>query len=329
MIDANDEEATARLLRLSGRRLDVPAERAARVRGAVHDVWKVRARRRAVRRGGLSALAILSAAAAIVFAVTSTTRHRQAPIAPPEIVAQVDRVEGHAALEPVGTAAVLSPGDAVRAGSSVRTGATGRTALRLSDGTSVRLDADGLIRFVAPRVIELTRGTVYFDTGRSAAGLEIRTALGTIRDVGTQFEVHLRASSLRLRVRTGVAELRRGAAVVPARAGTELTIAEGDVVSRAVPTYGPGWDWSARLAGPFEIEGRPLAAFLEDLSHEHGWTLRYADAALARDASSIILHGSVSGLRPEEALAVALTTSRLSHRFSDGELLVVRSAEPQ
>jgi ferric-dicitrate binding protein FerR (iron transport regulator) len=169
---------------------------------------------------------------------------------------------------------------------------------------------------------------LYFDTGRSAAGLEVRTPLGTIHDIGTQFEVRLQNSSLRLRVRTGLAELRRGADVVAARAGTELTLAGGATTTRAVATFGSEWGWTAHLATPFDTEGQPLAAFLEYLTHEYGWTLQYADPALARDASSTILHGSIRGLQPEEALAVALTTSGLSYRFRDGgEVLVFRNTE--
>jgi hypothetical protein len=98
-------------------------------------------------------------------------------------------------------------------------------------------------------------------------------------------------------------------------------------VSRKVSAHGPEWEWAVNLAPAFEIEGQPLAAFLEYLSREHGWTLRYADGALARDASSIVLHGSINGLQPRDALAVALTTSGLVYRFRDGDLLVSRTAQ--
>ena len=47
-------------------------------------------------------------------------------------------------------------------------------------------------------------------------------------------------------------------------------------------------------------------------------------AAIAEAAAGIILHGSVQGLPAEEAVGVALTTSGLQYRLSDGELLVFR-----
>jgi hypothetical protein len=55
--------------------------------------------------------------------------------------------------------------------------------------------------------------------------------------------------------------------------------------------------------------------------------LRYADVELASDSRSIILHGSVDGLQPRDALAVALATSGLFHRLRDGQLLISRTAQ--
>jgi ferric-dicitrate binding protein FerR (iron transport regulator) len=221
---------------------------------------------------------------------------------------------------------LLSPHDTVRTGQWLDTDETGRVALRLTDRTSVRLDTRTRARLLSSTIIELTGGALYVDAGRDSTGLEVRTPLGTAYDIGTQFEIRLRDSSLQLRVRTGLVELRRGDRSISARPGTELDVAAGAVVSRTVSAYGPEWEWAASLAPLFEIEGRPLSAFLEHLSREHGWTLRYADATLAHEVSGIILHGSVNGLQPREALAVALTTSGLHHRFQDGEVFVSRTA---
>ena len=70
-----------------------------------------------------------------------------------------------------------------------------------------------------------------------------------------------------------------------------------------------------------------LATFLERLSQEHGWVVRYADPTLASDASGIVLHGSVTGLTVHEALEIATTTSGLRHRLENGELMVFQRTE--
>ena len=84
------------------------------------------------------------------------------------------------------------------------------------------------------------------------------------------------------------------------------------------------WAWAANLAPAFEIEGRTVSAFLEHTAREQGWTLHYADARLTRDSSAIILHGSVAGLPPQDALAVALSASGLAHRLDGEDLHVFR-----
>ena len=108
--------------------------------------------------------------------------------------------------------------------------------------------------------------------------------------------------------------------------GTEITFSASGAVTRPIAPHGPEWDWTASVAPPGEIEGLALSVFLERIAREHGWQLRYADAALANEASGIILHGSVNGLPPREALAITITTSGLSHRLENGELVVFRGS---
>ena len=152
----------------------------------------------------------------------------------------------------------------------------------------------------------------------------MRTRLGIARDIGTQFEVRLNDDALSIRVRSGLVELRYPSGTTAVRGGSEVTV-EGDrAVSRQLATFGPEWQWVAQLAPPFAIEGQPVAAFLEHISREQGWILRFSDAELARDVGTIILHGSVDGLQPETAVTVALRTSNLTYRIHDGELLVSR-----
>jgi ferric-dicitrate binding protein FerR (iron transport regulator) len=324
MSEAGDD-GMARLLRLAGPRLAVPADRTARVRAAVHREWQTRLQRRSRRRAVTTAA--LLAAAAVLMLVIARTRLLDEPATPEgNVVAVVQRIEGEPRLipRPGGAPGRVSTHDSVRAGSWIETDTHARAALGLMDGTSVRIDTGSRARLVSAGVLELTAGSVYVDTGRETAGFEVKTALGTARDVGTQFEVRLGERTLRLRVRTGRVDLRHGPHAVSAQARTEVTMAAEGPVSQDISAYGPEWDWAVSLAPPFEIEGVPLAAFLERLSREQGWTLRYADRALASEASGIILHGSVAGLHSREALDVAIRTSGLVHRLRDGELLVSR-----
>lgn len=324
-----DDDRTARLLRMAGPRAEVPADRAARVRDAVHMHWQAANSRRTGRRRVAAAGAVFAAAAVLMLGVRLGIPRGDVAATPGDVLARVDAVDGLARrlAEAAGSNSgpvTLGPNDALRAGDWMETGVAARASLRLADGTSVRLDTATRIRMLSRTIIELSSGGLYVDTGRDSVGLQIRTRHGTAHDIGTQFEVRVTDAALRLRVRTGLVEVRSGDRSIPARSGTEVTLTPAGAETRVVSVHGPEWDWTADVGATFEIEGKPLAAFLDHLCREHGWTLRYADAALARDASSIILHGSVDGLRPQEALSVALTTSGLAHRFSDGELFIFR-----
>jgi ferric-dicitrate binding protein FerR (iron transport regulator) len=317
-IAGEDESATVRLLRLAGPRRSVPADRAERVRAAVHAEWQIRNRRRAVRRRLQVGSLLLATAAAVVLIVGRLGFRNPVEAPSGDRVAVVEQIDG---------ASALAAGDPILSGGWIETGSETRIALRFSDGTSVRLDSGSRARPLAATAIELAAGAAYVDTGRESGRFEVRTALATARDVGTQFEVRLLDRTLRLRVRSGVVELRDGARSVSGREGTEVIFSETGAVSRPVAVYGSEWNWAARVSRPPDIEGLALSAFLERVARDHGWSVHYADAALAREAAGIILHGSVKGLLAPEAVAVAITTSGLEHRLEKGELVVVRGRD--
>lgn len=321
----------ARLLQLAGPRPDAPPERAQRVREAVLRAWESNRRRRVINRRTAVAATFLTAAALLALVVMMP--RGPLVITGDEVLATGERIEG---VPRLGRSAAgrritlaLARDTPVRSADLVETDSVSRVALRTVEGGSVRLDRASRARLVSRTAIDLVEGAVYIDTPDGSRGFEVRTPLGTLHDIGTQFEVRLGAASVRLRVRTGAVEIRRGDTVIPARAGTEATITSHGVDSRRVSTYGSEWEWTAGLALPFAIEGRPLASFLDHLSREQGWALRYVDAPLAEAASAIVLHGSVDGLKAHDAVDVVIATSGLKYRVHDGELLVYRPEEPQ
>jgi ferric-dicitrate binding protein FerR (iron transport regulator) len=218
----------------------------------------------------------------------------------------------------------LEADDAILVGESIETGGTGRVALRFPDATSVRLDVASRVKMVAPRAVEVSSGAVYVDTGGTSSRFEIRTPLGTVRDVGTQFEVRLIAGRLRVRVRTGVVELSDGRRMMTGHGGTEIFLSATEAESRPYPPYGPDWGWTTEASPTIDMEGVSLATYLDRLAREQGWTVQYVDPNLAREAGGIILHGSVAGLMATEALDVAIATSGLTYRLDDGRLVVSR-----
>lgn len=318
---------TARLLRLAGARAAVAETRQARVRTAVHTAWRADISRRVMRRRLVGAGSAV-AAAAVVIAVTLPDRRVDAPaVQAGARVARVEQVTGAVHIRRrVGERDRVAPllEGSIAPGSWIETGGDGRVALRFQDGTAVRVDAGSRLRAVSSSVVELVGGAVYVDTEREDGRFEVRTPLATARDIGTQFEVRVSHGTLRLRVRSGLVELQEPARSISARAGTEIALSAAGATSRPIPTFGPDWQWATTVAGPLAMEGRSLADFLRHAAREHGLTLRYEDDTVRREARDIVLHGAVTDLTPDEAIAAAIGASGLDHRLEGGVLEVFR-----
>ncbi len=274
----------------------------------------------------------LAAAAVVLIALTIalwTVPDVTAPAAP---VATLAAVTGELEIRPPEgfsrTAAAETIGSIVVSSTRLRTGPNGRAAFELVDGGSLRLDVATRVRLTSAGAIELDRGAVYIDTdGRAPdAAVEVRTQLGVARDIGTRFEVRRPDESLIVRVRGGRVVVDRGGAELVVTQGTGVTLGEdGSRSVDGVRADGPEWDWAQRIAPPFEIEGRTAASFLRWASRETGRSVRFADADVERLATGAVLHGSIEGLTPHQALDAVLPGCGLEAVRRPGVLVVQRA----
>jgi len=320
------EDAVARLVRAAGPRAVAPAEVHARVREAARTAWRegVEARRRRSLLRLAAAAAVLVTLAAAVLVVRS---RRPRPPAPVSMAALVSRVGGVRI-----SGAVSSPeaalGTRVFAGELVETASDGRAALALDDGASLRLDRDTRLRLDSPAIVRLERGAVYVDSGPRGRSLQIRTPRGLATDTGTQFELRLADSAVRIRVREGNVEWAQGSVRERAAVGEEMEVdAEGRVRRSAVARHGEPWAWAEQVTPPFQLEGRSLHEFLDWVSRETGFHVRLDGAEAAEKSEKTILHGSSGGMTPEEALAAVLPTCGLAHTIENSEIVIRAAAE--
>lgn len=305
------EDDLAPLLHLAGRRPRLPEGEVAPIRTAAREVFRRQARRSASRRR-LAWTAAAGLAASLLATIGWVLRGPTGPGSHPPVATFAMRI-----------GEVSIPGS-LSAGAVVTTGDNGLAAVRLPAGASVRIDARSAVRFDSPRLVTLQRGAIYVDSGETAstAGIEVATAFGSVRDVGTQFEVRLRSGEIRVRVREGKVIVDHAGEARQARAGGELVLQEDGGFRRAeIPVYGPGWEWVQRLAPPLAIEGASLADFLDWVSRETGLRWRLAEPA-DRSPEEILLHGSIAGLTAEEALAVVLPSCGYRHRREGDQLWV-------
>lgn len=331
----NDHDLIEALLKATGRRPAVPADRTDRVRAAARDDWRHEVARHARRRRvrwGLS----LAAAAVVVMVVGLGIRALQPSITPELSGIRVERVANAAwartrSFPLFRSTVALHAGSIVSWGDAVTTGADARVALRAPSGHSLRLDTDTTLRVLSDRVFALERGAVYVDVrgdrAHAETSLRIDTAVGTIEDHGTQFAVRFDGGSLSLQVREGVVTLSAPAERSVAQAGQKLTLdASGRIMTTEDAGDGAGWSWAEAIAPMMEIEGRSLADFLDWVVRERGVRLRFADSGLAGRAPHIVLRGSIAGMTLEQAATSVLATCGATHRWDEGALVV--DAEP-
>ena len=328
---ASGEAGIRDLIKGAGPRPVVPSEDLAKLRNVAKEKWLEMARMERERSRFGRNTTLLALAASILLAVALgwwlMPEWAEWSRPAPDLVANVELVRGEVLVDGTGVAL----GSGLAAGAVLETGreASG-AALRLVVGHSVRLDRGTRVRLTSDSSFELERGAVYVDSFLAAdgVGVEISTSYGLVKDIGTQFEVRIggnASTDLTVRVREGDVLFERGDVTHAARAGEELTLRrDSDVVETApIERHGGAWDWVERVTPPMDIEGAPIASYLEWVSRETGRELRYSEEALAKSAATETLSGSIEGFTPEQSLSI-LAGSGFGYQVDTGLLLIKR-----
>jgi ferric-dicitrate binding protein FerR (iron transport regulator) len=324
------EDQIGELLRLAGRRRVPDGDEMKKAREAAHAEWTLAVHHRTWRSRWRVLAGSVIAAAACVLAAWAWMRPTRVPtpviVAPIEI-ATLQRITGTIEItsKDLGPRKVREPGVRVKVGDRIAVLDDSRAAFVLASGIAVRLDRGSVAIVEAHDRLALERGAAYIDSGREGghASLRIETSLGVIRHLGTQFEVRVAAASVRVRVREGSIALERAGSRLVGSAGEALTVSDGKPPERErIATTGAEWAWIAELAEPFTLEGATVKSFLDWIGREEGWQWRIEDPALRARADRIVLHGSIEGLTPAEALDVVLPASGLAVRRVGDQLWI-------
>jgi len=312
--DSDEEHQLRQLFSWAAPREAPPAVDEAELRRAVFAEWDALTGRRMVWRR-----AAVAVAAAAVFASAAVLLLR-AGSGPGPMVATVERVQGNVEIGGVRVAV----GDAVPSGAEIET-RSGRVALRLEGGGTLRLATQTSLTLTANAAAELDAGELYFDSEDAALAqhFEVRTSFGTVRDVGTQFVARLEAERLEVGVRDGRVAIARDRETVEARSGERLLIprAAAGVRRETLEKFGSAWAWVEALAPPFDIDGRKLIDFLAWMSAQTGREIVFADSASERIARTTVLNGSID-LEPMAKLKAVLALADLEYAL-DGERIVI------
>jgi ferric-dicitrate binding protein FerR (iron transport regulator) len=317
----------AELIRLAGPRPQPAPFRAARVRAVVEAEW----RRSVQPPRSRGAWRYIAAAAALLFAVALWMGPSwDRPAGPLAIgtteAATFGRVIGNVEWMSAGRQArPVKSGDRVRVGDVIATSATGRVSLLFADGRSVRLDRGARVLIETSTVVRLEQGRLYVDSGgaQSKGSFVIATASGPVREAGTQFVVEAAESSVEIRVREGAVRIDGPQGSLNVAAAEAMLIPRNArPTRRPIALHGAEWAWVEALSAPFKIEGAKLEMFLDWAARELGMPWSFTDAAAARHGRAVVLHGSIDGLTPREALDAVLPATGMTHDIQNGKIRV-------
>jgi hypothetical protein len=317
--ESQQDDALGALIGAAGRRATPPDEAYRHVFTAAHDAWQAKVRSRRARTWQLAvaaSVAIIGIATAMIVQLVPRDM---------TLVASVQVVQGDVAMRAPGSG-TFEPLRSLQApiaiGAEIRTASDGRLALRLAGNGSLRIDADSSVTIAGMTDFRLAAGTLYIDSGDEMPerAFAIGTSLGTVRDIGTQFEVTTEPQSIRVRVRDGAVSISGSGAQADifGSAGEQLRVtAGGNVTRNAFSPYDPDWVWVESLAGAPQVEGQTLIAFLDWVANETGRELRFDTPLTETRARGVILHGDAATLSPLEALDVVLSTTDFTYSLRD------------
>lgn len=316
--DGSDEDLVAGLLKAAGRRPPVRDDVLNALRHRTREHWRRKVAQEQAKRQRRQWLAVAATVVATVGGSWFWSQQKSAP--PPAPIARVAEVFG---------GDWQTPPQGLVPGAILETRGPVRLALRMKDGAALRLDVDTRLELRRQDLVRLEGGGVYIDTEGSDGdvSLAVETALGSARDIGTQFEVRL-DTDLHVRVRRGEVQIDTTGGAHRASAGSYLRVAaDGSVEKGGLSSHGGPWSWVLDAVPANDLEGQSLASALRWMTDETGWEVRFEDAELESQVGDIVILGAGAGLRPEEVAEVLLPGSGLTSGWSDDGVLEVRRLE--
>jgi ferric-dicitrate binding protein FerR (iron transport regulator) len=316
----SDDTGIEDLLREVGARDEPAADLMREVEAAVHAEWQSMLQARRTRRRFVAVSIAASALLAVGGAFFGVRYLAPTPIQ----VAQITRIDGHLLVRPQGqTARELALAQSVSTGETIQTDDRSRAALQFGDAVSLRLDQGTIVKVAAVDELVLTAGALYIDSqARNPQELTVRTDAGSVRHVGTQYEVRTHADEMVVSVREGRVMIANAAGTSSGVAGERIRVTpRGQIVRSTVAAHDPNWQWAARTAPQFDINDHTLATFLEWVARETGRKVVYSSSQAQSAASGLKLRGSIAGLDPDTALEAVLSTTQL-HRYQTKDELI-------
>jgi len=205
-------------------------------------------------------------------------------------------------------------------------------ALAWAKGGSLRVGANTRIEFTDERSVFLIAGRAYFDSlpdaeaagidGGDAPAFTLRTELGDVYHVGTQYMGEVDDDAL-------VVSVREGKVFIDGKFH-ERTVSSGFRVSMAgrqqpsvsnVSRSGEAWEWVHETMPPRDVEGQTVYEFVSWVSRELGLDFDFDEQAEAVAREKARLKGEID-TGPAEALKLGLASAALDWHIEEGVIYI-------
>ena len=204
-------------------------------------------------------------------------------------------------------------------------------ALAWGNGGSLRVDANSRIEFRDEESVFLISGRAYFDSrpGAGVAGTDtgetpvftLRTELGDVHHVGTQYMAEVVGDALTVTVREGEVFVDGKFHEETILSGRRVLMAGRQQPSVSnISRSGEAWEWVHRMMPPREIKGQKVHDFVTWVSRELGLDFHF-DEELAAIARTEEIRGDFrSG--PTDALRQGLLSAALDWYIEGGVIYI-------
>ena len=322
------DEAVTALLRKAPPRPPPPDADARAIRRVVESEWRTAVGRRRRRK---MTLGLAMAASVLVAAMLSLNLLRSSGIE----IKQVAAIEAsNGSLFVLGEDSELVAGDgllAVHAGQTLVTGDSSSATLAWGAGGSLRMDASTRVEFLSVEEIRLSRGRLYFDSApafheqpsrSSDAPITIRTAIGSVTHIGTQYMVSQSRTGMTVSVREGEVQIESSDVSSIVMEGQQLAISgRGARQFANVGRSGGDWAWIEATSPTVDLNGRSVSDLLDWAGRESGLTIVFESDTAEAYARSTTLNGTLES-PPREALEFWMLGTDLDWRIEEGVIYV-------
>jgi hypothetical protein len=211
----------------------------------------------------------------------------------------------------------------LQAGDSIKTSNHNRLLVELNNGNVFRLDENSRIQLINENEINLQAGQIYIESNESIANnqLIIETDFGSIKHIGTQYNVKLSPDNIDVSVRKGKVMMHTNSVDKEILFGHALSVDKlGKNNVTKITSFDSTWDWTQKISPIFDIQDKSIKQYLIWVSNETGYPIQWNGSGTENAANKVSLSGSIKGISPLESLDVILPTTNFNYKISQDVL---------